>query len=169
MSAVKSSILSSLTGVKDKMKLGLGGVDKDVEKTQDHQESQQEEVRAALEKIVKDQVGLLLGQIQILNDNAAKQQEQSQQEMQILKDSLKEQLNEIKDDNQKELAKIKEDLIETMDAKTAAAREKNDDQSKKLKSEIQDVLQDMNKQLVQQTDGQIDQLKAQIDEKYGEV
>ena len=56
-----------------------------------------------------------------------------------------------------------------MDAKTAAAREKNDDQSKKLKSEIQDVLQDMNKQLVQQTDGQIDQLKAQIDEKYGEV
>ena len=78
MSAVKSSILSSLTGVKDKMKLGLGGVDKDVEKTQDHQESQQEEVRAALEKIVKDQVGLLLGQIQILNDNAAKQQEQSQ-------------------------------------------------------------------------------------------
>lgn len=56
-----------------------------------------------------------------------------------------------------------------MDSKTAAAKTKNDDQAKVLKTEIEDVLEKMNKQLESQTDDQIDKLKQQIDSKYGEV
>lgn len=147
------NVSSNLSNVKDKMKGGLDGVNTGVGDTQKHSENKQEAVKEKLEGIVNNQVTKLLDEIKLMNEANAKQQAKNQEEMQGLKDTLKNQLDEIKKDNKQELGKIKEDLVKTMDEKTKAAKVKNDDSAKQLKSEIQDVLEVMNKKLVAQTDG----------------
>ena len=78
-----------------------------------------------LEGLVKDQVSVLLGKIDDMQKENVVQQEKNHEEMENLKDQLKDQLEQIKKENQAELEKIKGELVDTLDQKTNAGVESN--------------------------------------------
>lgn len=73
MASVKENVTGKLQETQENMKSGLGNVNTNVDSDKKKNEEKSESVKGALEGILKDQVGLLLKQIEIMNANNIEQ------------------------------------------------------------------------------------------------